>query len=142
MKSKQVGTETTSYTYYPTGLLDVVTLPDGSTTQFTYDAAHRLTQISDGLGNTIKYTLDAMGNRTADNTYDPSSTLRRAHTRVFNAVNELYQDIGAANTAAVTTTLGYDGNGNLTSSDAPLARNTIKTYDALNRVKQITASAT
>src|SRR5437667_266526 len=37
LKSKQVGTETTSYTYYPTGLLNVVTLPDSSTVQFFYD---------------------------------------------------------------------------------------------------------
>jgi YD repeat-containing protein len=138
LKSKQVGTETTSYSYYPTGLLDVVTLPDSSTIQFTYDAAHRLTQITDGLGNYVKYTLDAMGNRTAENSYDPSGTLHRSHTRVFNAVNELYQDIGAANTAAVTTTLGYDANGNVLTSDAPLARNTTKTYDALNRLSQIT----
>jgi RHS repeat-associated protein len=138
LKSKQVGTETTGYSYYPTGLLDVVTLPDSSTVQFTYDAAHRLNKITDGLGNYISYTLDAMGNRTADKTYDPSGTLHRAHTRVFNAVSELYQDITAANTTAVTTTLGYDGNGNVLTSNAPLSRNTTNTYDALNRLNQVT----
>ena len=138
LTSKQVGSETTSYSYYPTGLLNVVTLPDGSTVQSSYDAAHRLNKITDGAGNYISYTLDAMGNRTADNTYDPSGTLHRTHTRVFNALNELYQDIGAANTAAVTTTLSYDGNGNVLTSNAPLSRNTTKTYDALNRISQIT----
>jgi RHS repeat-associated protein len=138
LKSRQVGTETTSYTYYPTGLLNVVTLPDSSTVQFFYDAAHRLNKITDGLGNYISYTLDAMGNRTAENSYDPSATLHRTHSRVYNAVNELYQDINAANTAAVTTTLGYDGNGNVLTSSAPLARNTTNTYDALNRLSQIT----
>jgi RHS repeat-associated protein len=141
LKSQEVGTETTSYSYYPTGLLETVTLPDNSTVQYTYDGAHRLTDITDGLGNHIHYTLDNMGNRTAENTYDPSSTLKRTHTRVINTLNELSQDINAAGTAAVTTTYGYDNNGNQTSSDAPLSRNTVSQYDALNRLQQVTDPA-
>jgi RHS repeat-associated protein len=138
VKSREVGTETTSYIYYPTGQLETVTLPDSSTITYTYDGAHRLTDITDGLGNHTHYTLDAMGNRTAENTYDPSATLRRTHTRVINALNELYQDVNAAGTAAVTTTYTYDNNGNQASSDAPLSRNTANQYDPLNRLKQIT----
>jgi len=136
--SRQIGTETTSNSYYLTGLLKVATQPDGTTLQFTYDGAHRLTTITDGFGNYINYTLDAMGNHTADNSYDSSGRLHRSHTRVFNTLNELYQDINAAGTSAVTTTDGYDNNGNLTSSAAPLARNTANQYDALNRLNQIT----
>jgi RHS repeat-associated protein len=138
LKSRKVSTETTGYSYYPTGLLKQVTQPDSSFDLYTYDPAHRLTQISDGLGNNIVYTLDAMGNRTAENAYDPSSVLHRTHTRVYNALNQLYQDINAANTSAVTTTYGYDSNGNRTSIAAPLARNTASAYDELNRLKQIT----
>jgi len=138
LTSRQIGTETTSYAYYPTGLLQTVTLPDTSTITYTYDAAHRLTDITDGLGNHIHYTLDNMGNRTAENTYDPTSTLKRTHTRVINTLNELSQDVNAAGTAAVTTTLTYDNNGNVLSSAAPLARNTADQYDALNRLNQIT----
>jgi RHS repeat-associated protein len=136
--SRQVGPETTSYSYYPTGLLKLVTLPDGSDVVYTYDNAHRLTKITDGLGNYISYTLDAVGNRTAIKTYDPSSALHRTHTRVFNALNELYQDVNAAGTSAVTTTYGYDSNGNQASIAAPLSRNTADQYDALNRLIQIT----
>jgi RHS repeat-associated protein len=142
IRSRQVGTETTSYTYYPTGQLQTVTLPDGSTITNTYDAAHRLTDIADGLGNHTHYTLDAMGNRTAENTYDPSSTLKRTHTSVINALNQIDQDVNAAGTAAVTTTYTYDNNGNPLSSDAPLSRNTTNLYDPLNRLKQITDPAT
>jgi YD repeat-containing protein len=138
LTSKQVGTETTSFSYWPIGLVKLVTLPDSSTLQFTYDGAHRLTTITDGVGNYISYTLDALGNRTAENWYDPTSTLRRTHTRVFNNLSQLYQDINAAGTSTVTTTLGYDSQGNLTSSDAPLSRNTSNQYDALNRLDQIT----
>ena len=79
-----------------------------------------------------------MGNRTAENTYDPSGNLHRTHTRVFNALNELYEDINAAGTAAVTTTFGYDNDGNQTLIAAPLSRNTGNQYDALNRLIKIT----
>ena len=51
-----------------------------------------------------------MGNRTATKSYDPSSVLHRTHTRAYNTLNELYQDINAAGTSAVTTTYGYDSN--------------------------------
>ena len=136
--SREVGTETTGYNYYPTGLLNVVTLPDSSILTYTYDGAHRLTDITDGLGNHIHYTLDAMGNHTAENSYDPSNALHRTHTRVINALNQLYQDVNAAGTAAVTTTYTYDNNGNQASADAPLSRNTSDQYDALNRLTQIT----
>ncbi len=138
VKSREVGTETTGYSYYPTGLLETVTLPDSSTITYAYDGAHRLTDITDALGNHTHYTLDSMGNRTAENSYDPSATLRRTHTRVINALNELYQDINAADSAAVTTNFGYDNNGNQTSIDAPLSRNTISAFDALNRLDQMT----
>jgi RHS repeat-associated protein len=138
LTSRQVGSETTTFSYYPTALLKQVTLPDSSYVLYTYDNAHRLTQISDGAGNSIQYTLDNMGNRTAEKTYDPSSVLHRTHTRAFNTLNELYQDINAAGTSAVTTTYAYDNNGNQTAIDAPLSRNTANAYDPLNRLSQIT----
>jgi len=141
LTSRQTASETTAFDYWPTGLLKKVTLPDASYLFYTYDTAHRLTQVSDALGNAIDYTLDARGNRTAENSYDPANALHRTHTRVFNALNELYQDVNAAGTAAVTTTFGYDNNGNQTSIAAPLSRATSNTYDELNRLKQITDPA-
>jgi RHS repeat-associated protein len=141
LTSRSVGSETTSFDYWPTGLLKKVTLPDASYLSYTYDNAHRLTQINDGLGNKVVYTLDAMGNRTAENTHDPGSTLRRTHTRVLNSLNQLYQEVNAAGTAAVATTFGYDANGNQTSIAAPLSRSTANQYDELNRLKQITDPA-
>jgi RHS repeat-associated protein len=138
LTSRQVGTETTRFSYYPTGLLKQVTLPDGSYVVYTYDAAHRLTEISDGAGNSVQYTLDNMGNRTAEKTYDPSGTLHRTHTRAYGALNTLYQDINAAGTSGVSTTYGYDNDANQTSIAAPLSRNTVNTFDALNRLSQIT----
>ncbi len=138
LTSLQVGPETTAFAYWPTGLLKSVTLPDGGYLLYTYDGAHRLTQISDTQGNKIVYTLDAIGNRTAENAYDPSGTLHRTHTRAFNTLNQLYQEINSAGTAVVTTTFGYDANGNQTTISAPLTRNTTNVYDELSRLKQIT----
>jgi len=141
LTSRQTASETTAFDYWPTGLLKKVTLPDGSYLAYTYDGAHRLTQVTDALGNKTVYTLDAMGNRTAENSYDPANALHRAHSRVFNTLNELWKDVNAAGTAAVTTTFGYDPQGNQTSIAAPLARNTANGYDELNRLKQITDPA-
>ncbi len=138
LTSKQVGSETTGYSYWPTGQLKTVTRPDSSTVTYTYDPAHRLTQVTDGLGNTIKYTLDAAGNRTAETFYDPNNNVQRTRTSVFNTVGQKYQDITSAGTSAVTTTYGNDAQGNQLSADAPLSRNTSDAYDALNRLSQIT----
>jgi RHS repeat-associated protein len=141
LTSSQTATETSSFAYYSTGLVQTVTLPDSSNVQFTYDGAHRLTQLSDGAGNSVRYTLDALGNHTAESAYDPGNTLSRTQSRVYNTLSELSQIIGAAGTAAVTTTLGYDNNGNLISRHAPLSRNTVNQYDVLNRLTQITDPA-
>jgi RHS repeat-associated protein len=138
LTSRQVGSELTAFSYYPTGLLKQVTLPDSSYVLYTYDNAHRLTEISDGAGNSIQYTLDNMGNRTAENSYDPTGTLHRTHTRVYNTLNELYEDINAAGTSAVTTSYAFDNDANQTAIDAPLSRNTANAYDPLNRLTQIT----
>ena len=82
-------------------------------------------QINDGALNKIVYTLDNAGNRTAENTYDPSNALRRTHTRIFNTLNQLWKDVNAAGTANVTTTFGYDNNGNQTTVNAPF-RETVR----------------
>jgi RHS repeat-associated protein len=135
------GGELTHLDYLPTGLLEKVTNPDGSFIEYHYDPAHRLIGLQDGAGNEIVYTLDNMGNRTAEDTYDPSQALKRTHTRVFNTLNQLWKDVNAAGTAAVTTTFGYDNNGNQTTVNAPLSRNSTNAYDELNRLKQITDPA-
>ncbi|MBS1994679.1 MAG: RHS repeat protein [Cyanobacteria bacterium SZAS LIN-2] len=133
-----VGGELTHLDYWPTGLLKKSTLPDGSYLLYSYDNAHRLTQVTDGAGNKMSYTLDAAGNRTAESAYDPTNTLSRTHNQVYNVLNQLYQDIGAAGTSSVTTTFGYDNNGNQISVSAPLGRLTTSKYDPLNRLSSVT----
>jgi RHS repeat-associated protein len=130
--------ETTKMSWYPTGLLQSVTLPDSSYIRYAYDGAHRLTQVTDGAGNSLQYALDSMGNHIAESAYDPNNVLSRAVSRVYSTLNQLYQTVGSRGTADVTTTYGYDSNGNDTTVSAPLARNTTKVFDALNRLSKIT----
>ncbi len=79
--------QATNYSYDAVGQLTKVTLPDGSSISFTYDGAHRLTGAADSQGNSISYTLDAMGNRTQEQAKDPSGSLARQVTRVFDSMN-------------------------------------------------------
>jgi YD repeat-containing protein len=88
--------ESTNYVYDGVGQLTKVTFPDASTLSFTYDPAHRLTSIADSLGNSIAYTLDNMGNRISGQLKDPSGTLARQTTRVYDALNRLQQITGNA----------------------------------------------
>jgi RHS repeat-associated protein len=138
LTSRTVGSDLTTFEYWPTGLLKKATLPDGSYLEYTYDAAHRLTGINDAPGNRIAYTLDAMGNRTKEESFDSSLALSRTRSQVFNTLNQLSQQIGASASPSVTTSYGYDNNGNQTSINAPLGRNTTQTYDELNRLTSVT----
>lgn len=138
LTSRTVGGETTTLEYWPTGRLKKTILPDTSFLLYTFDNAQRLIRVEDNTGNRTEYTLDNLGNRTAENTYDPTNSLRRTRSRVFNTLSQLWKDVPAAGTTAVTTVYGYDANGNAQTINAPLARNTTNAYDELDRLKQIT----
>jgi RHS repeat-associated protein len=137
LTSRSVGGETTTFDYWPTGLLKRVTLADASWLEYSYDAAHRLIGIADDEGNHISYTLDAMGNRIQEDTFDPTSALTRTHSRTVGFLNHISAEIGSANTPAVTTNLTYDNNGNLKTTAAPLGRSTSQNYDRLDRTSSV-----
>jgi len=90
------GPQITSYLHEPTGQMSQVTLPDGTTLSYSYDAAQRLIGVTNGAGNTVTYTLDTAGNRTAEDYKDPGGTLARSITRVYDALNRLQYVTGAA----------------------------------------------
>jgi len=126
-----VGKEVTRYKYDAVGQLINLSLPDASTLAYSYDNAHRLISIIDTLGNHIDYTLDLMGNHLNTKTFDPSNTLARARSQVFDGLSRQVKALGAKNQ---TSKFGYDANGNATSIIDPLSNKTNLAYDPLNRL--------
>jgi YD repeat-containing protein len=88
--------QTTTYDYDNVGQLTKVTLPDTSVIRYTYDDAHRLTTISDSIGNSINYKLDNMSNRLLEEVKDPNGTLVRNTSRIFDGLNRVQQQTGGA----------------------------------------------
>ena len=130
--TRKMGSRTTSYAYAPRRNGESAspsrTVPSY---KYVYDAAHRLTQITDKAGDAIDYSYDATSNVTAVNVYDPSKTLTRTHSYTYDAGNRLASDTGA--TAGEKNTYVYDNEGNLLTLTDPLGHASTYTYDALNR---------
>ena len=135
--SRSDGSETTSIAYHYLGQLIKFTRPDGSYVNFEYDPAHRLTAIVQQDGGRLTYTLDAMGNRIHEEITRPDNTyVYYAHSRTFDALGRLWQDIGAYNQ---TVTYQYDAQGNMKQVDgarSDVADVTQHGYDALDRLIQ------
>ncbi len=91
------GSEPTIYRYDGRGLLQDVTMADGTKLTYSHDTAHRLVAIADHKGNRIDYTLDAMGNRTAEQMKDPGGVLVGNVARVIDALNRVQQLTGSVN---------------------------------------------
>ena len=154
------------YEYDPVGNTTAKYIENGTSALFTYDAAHRLTGIQHRNGLTllesIAYTLDKVGNRTAKTingfnpitenyTYDLVRQLTQAKYGTARTVAYSYDASGnrqvvtdnggaksyAANalnqyTSVGGSTLSYDANGNLTGD----GNGGSYTYDAQNRLVQ------
>ncbi len=139
LTSKTIGGNTTAFSNYPTGQLQTLTLPDQSQYTYSYDQAHRLTNIADKLGNQSTFTLDAMGNITRQVVNNPDGSIAKTQSAVFDALSRLQQSLGAL---SQTTQYGYDANGNPTSLIDPKNHPaSIATYDALNRLTQVQNAA-
>jgi len=48
-----------------------------------------LINIQDQVGNSLTYTLDAIGNRIQEEAHDPSGQLARSQSRVYDALSRL-----------------------------------------------------
>ena len=83
----------TRWTYLETGEVESITsaygTTDATTLSFGYDAARRLTRITDGLGNFIEYRLDSEGNREEENIHDDTGLLRNALRQTFDSYSNL-----------------------------------------------------
>ena len=136
--SRTVAGAQTQFVYDKVGNLTQVTLPTGSFLKYSYDAAHRLTGISDSLGNSISYTLDNLGNRVAENTLDPSNTLQKTLGRTYNSLNQLIKVTGGAGQVTQYTP---DTMGNVTAITDPMSQVTNQIFDPLNRLQSVVDTA-
>jgi len=121
------------YSYTAWGDVAQVIDPDGVVLNYGYDAAHYLRTITDGASNQIRYAYDLKGNRTVDNTYDPTGTLTRATGYAYDLRNHQ-----SSVTLANTTQLVFDAVGNLTKKTDANNHATGYQYDALNRLFNLT----
>ncbi|UJB18449.1 MULTISPECIES: RHS repeat-associated core domain-containing protein [Lysobacter] len=117
--------------YWPTGQIKKSTLPDGTSIAYAYDAAQRLTDITDNAGNRIHYTLDNEGNRIKEDTRTSAGALKRTLSRVYNTLGQLRANQDASQNATIYR---YDGRGNQDRTTDALGRLTDQSYDPLNRL--------
>ena len=136
LASRTVGGETTTFSYTPYGYVASVTDPDGVVTAYGYDTAHRLNKVTDALGNYIQYTLDAAGDKTAEQVYDSTGTLHKSLTRKFNTLGQLTSIVDGLNNTVfnASSSSSYDANGNLVQSADALGIQRKLGYDGLNRL--------
>jgi RHS repeat-associated protein len=124
---------TTTFAYTASGEVQRITQADGSYLVYGYDDAHRLTSVTDALGNRIDYTLNSAGNRAAETTRDPQGAVTRQLSRVYNQLGRLSEQRDAQLRAYV---FEYDANGNTTASTDPLNVRSEQHFDPLNRLQQ------
>lgn len=132
------GAQTTTLTYKPFGTVESVTLPSGLVLTYTYDAAHRLTGWSSNRGESGSYTLDGMGNRTAEQIKDGAGNVAWSVARTVNNINRLSATTEGPNQ---TRAFGYDANGELAIETNGLNQSTQYGLDSLRRVKAVTDAA-
>ena len=129
------GVLTTTYNYWFDRFISSIVQPGGSVINTIPDTAQRLANIIDGFHNTVSFTLDALGNRTQINTFDPNKNLTRQHSATFDALGRMLTDIGGM---GQTTTFTLDNNGNALTITDPLGHKTTNVFDSLNRLTKST----
>ncbi len=150
---------TTSYDYWPTGLLKSVTFPATTRTtaagtagnpqprsvSYGYDDAHRLTSITRGSGEQLFYTLDNAGNVTREELHNASGATEQVIKRDFDALGRLWHHIQNINGVDQSTEFGYDAQGNPTTTQRPAVASygessgplEVRRYNALNQLTRI-----
>jgi RHS repeat-associated protein len=120
--------------YWGNGLVRKITDPTTASIRFSYDAAQRLTYLTDDDDNKVNYELDSAGNRTKERVLKaPNLDEIRLLKRTFNILGQL-ETQSDADTIPNTATFTYDANGNSETTTDPLTHRTRHGYDALDRL--------
>jgi RHS repeat-associated protein len=122
-------------TYNADGTVQKIADPDGATATYTYDAAHRLIEITDAPQHRIHYVLDAAGNHTSELVYNEFGLQARMGRQKFNALGQLMAITNGYNDTVFSVgESGYDGNGNLVVGTDGLGIKQKRVFDGLNRL--------
>ncbi|MDG6347180.1 RHS repeat-associated core domain-containing protein [Luteimonas sp. 8-5] len=124
--------------YRPTGLVRKITQPHGAYIEYVYDIAHRLVGVSDNTGGSIRFVLDAAGNRVSEEVRDSSGDLRFTALRIYNALSQLQT---SADSEANPTDFNYDIGNRVQTVVDPLGRVVDRDYDKLDRVIRVADDA-
>jgi RHS repeat-associated protein len=124
------GNLTTSFTYDSAGNLTKATLPDNSYLSYGYDNAHRVTSITNALGESKGITYDSAGDVTQELWKNASNVTKRQHTATYDALGRMLTSVGGA---SQTTSYAYDSNSNVQKITDPLSNVTYISSDQLNR---------
>jgi RHS repeat-associated protein len=126
---------TTAYAYDGDGKPTRITVEDGSYLDYSYDTAGRLYEIVDNLSNRVHFTLDAKGNRTLEETFDPSGRLARKLSWIYNDLNQMEYMLNADGQG---THLTYDAAGNVAGTVDALGNETSFFRDPFGRITRKT----
>ena len=130
---------TWTYTYFPSGVVNVTSDPLGHTTTDMLDADSNLLQVTDGDGHMTRYGYDLDDERTSETDGYGSSQARTIQT-VYDGDGNVQKQINALNPPQITTYM-YDRQNHLLSVTDPLSRQTTYTYDSAgNRISMIDAN--
>lgn len=124
--TNQLGTNVVNYVYDPLGRKINELYPGIATNIFAYDGAGSLTSLTDGSGQTTRWTYDLFG-RVYSKTDNRGAVL---FTYAYYPTDWLLQRVDASSRS---TTYSYDAAGNLTRIVYPSRTNSYA-YDALNRL--------
>jgi YD repeat-containing protein len=134
LTSRTVADATTSWSYYPTGLLQRLTQPDGQYLDYGYDDAHRLTDITDAKGDRTRYVLDPAGNVEQVDITNAEDALARQSRTQFDALGRPWKQRNAADNV---TERQHDALGRLNKLIDAKSRTTDYRWDTLGRLKEI-----
>jgi RHS repeat-associated protein len=124
--------ETTHYQYDDAGQFIGVVAPDGLSMTYSYDAAHRLTDLGDGIGNSIHFSLDNMGNVIHREVRGAGGELVTRMQRAYDVLSRLQKEQRDSQDAGMS--FAYDRGGNLTAMTDRLGRVTTQVFDSFDRV--------
>lgn len=121
-----------SITYTAAGDVATISEPAGAVYTLTWDDARRLTQIKNNVGETIKYTRDAMGNETARTiTAADGTTAMFNQSSSFDELGRRLKEVGGENR---TWSFAYDKTGNTVSITDPRSKTIGFGFDSVNRL--------